>query len=85
MATKKRNPENTAVSVSLPKELLARMDARARSLGLNRSTYLCRIAETDLRTSGPLVISPVNSKKVDQAILEAAEISLSRAKAKARQ
>lgn len=85
MATKKRNPENTAISLSLPKDLLARIDSRADSLGLSRSNYLCQIAEADLRKPGPLVISPASSIAVIEAVRMGAEHALKSAKAKARQ
>ena len=47
------------VSISLPKELLARIDARAASLSMPRSRYLGLLALIDLDRGGPLRIQPV--------------------------
>ena len=53
---KPRSPQQTAISVSITKELLARIDARASELGLTRSRYLAVIAQIDIEKGGPLTI-----------------------------
>src|SRR5512137_2478912 len=53
---KPRSPEQTAISVSITKELLARIDARANELGLSRSRYIAVIAQIDIAEGGPLTI-----------------------------
>ncbi len=55
---KDRSPDQTAVSISLPKDLLARIDARAKSLGMPRSRYLALLAKTDVEQGGGLVLRP---------------------------
>jgi metal-responsive CopG/Arc/MetJ family transcriptional regulator len=42
----------TAFSVSWPEQLLAEVDARVESLGLNRSIYLAALARRDLAAKG---------------------------------
>ena len=49
--------EQTAISVSITKDLLARIDARAAALGLTRSRYLAVVAQQDIEKGGPLVIA----------------------------
>lgn len=49
---KDRAPDQTAVSISLPKDLLTSIDERAAKLGLNRSRYLGLIAQQDLHNPG---------------------------------
>ena len=46
----------TAISVSITKDLLARIDDRANALGLTRSRYLAVIAQIDIDKGGPLTI-----------------------------
>ena len=53
---KERSPEQTAISVSLTKEQLAQIDARADSLNLPRSRYLVLVAQHDIARGGPLTI-----------------------------
>lgn len=56
MTTKPRSAGQTAVSVSLPAELLSQIDARAKRLGLNRSQYLSVLARRDLDERGDLTL-----------------------------
>ena len=53
---KERSPEQTAISVSLTKEQLVQIDARADSLNLPRSRYLVLVAQHDIARGGPLTI-----------------------------
>jgi hypothetical protein len=53
---KPRSPDQTAISVSITRDLLARIDARANALGLTRSRYLAVIAQIDIVRGGPLTI-----------------------------
>jgi hypothetical protein len=67
MAGPQRKPNQTAISVSISVEQLARIDARAAFLGLNRSQYLIQLARKDVSTGGDLIlrdappISPIDS------------------------
>ena len=72
---KERSPDKTAVSISLPKDLLAEIDARARSLGMTRSRYLTFLAQQDLTKGGPLVIPPRETPEPAEPVDFAAEIS----------
>jgi hypothetical protein len=56
MAQKKRSPDQTAVSFSVEKSLLAKIDERAAKFGLSRSTYLAALARADLAKRGGLVL-----------------------------
>lgn len=58
---KARSPDQTAISVSLSKSLLADIDRRAEQLGLSRSQFLAQIARTNIDQGGPLVIAASNS------------------------
>jgi hypothetical protein len=53
---KPRSPEQTAISVSITKDLLIRIDDRADTLGLTRSRYIAIIAQIDIAQGGPLTI-----------------------------
>ena len=53
---KERSPDQTAVSISLPRDLLAKIDTRAAALNMPRSRYLALVAQQDLTKGGPLVI-----------------------------
>ena len=59
---KKRSPDQCAISVSLSKELLADIDARAKALDLSRSQYLSLIARTDIVQGGPLTIPATDAE-----------------------
>ncbi len=56
MAQKRRSPGQTAISLSLEADLLKKIDQRAESLGLNRSTYLSLLARKDIAEKGDLII-----------------------------
>lgn len=56
MTTHSRSDKQTAISVSMTRELLEQVDVRAESLGLNRSQYLSRLAKNDLLDGGDLVL-----------------------------
>ena len=51
-----RSPDQTAISVSITKELLARIDARANELGLSRSRYIAVVTQIDIAKGGSLTI-----------------------------
>ena len=53
---KERSPDQTAISVSISKDLLTLIDARARFFNLSRSRYLAILAQQDLTKGGPLVM-----------------------------
>lgn len=53
-----RSPEQAVVSISLPRELLRRIDARADSLHMPRSRYLSLLAKADVDRGGALQIAP---------------------------
>jgi hypothetical protein len=55
---KDRSPDQTVISISLPRELLARIDERAASLNIPRSRYLALLARTDVDRGGALKIAP---------------------------
>lgn len=50
----KNERELVAASVTFDPDLLAKMDARARELDLNRSQYLRRLAREDLEREGKM-------------------------------
>ena len=58
---KDRSPDQAVISISLPKELLARIDARAASLNMPRSRYLTFLAKSDIERGGALVIAPTGT------------------------
>lgn len=68
MSGPQRAPDQTAISVSIGKELLAKIDARAAGLGLSRSQYLANLARNDVATGGDLLL-----KESSSATLQAAE------------
>jgi hypothetical protein len=51
-----RSEGNTAISVSITKDLLAKIDTRADEVGLTRSRYIAVIAQIDIANGGPLTI-----------------------------
>jgi len=61
---KPRSPGKLAISVSMTEDLLSDLDARAESLGLNRSQYLAQLARNDLAQGGTLILreTPVSYK-----------------------
>lgn len=56
MTTHKRSDHITAISVSIPKDLLALVDQRATSLNMNRSQYLAQLVRGDIIEGGTLTI-----------------------------
>lgn len=46
----------TVVSISMSKDLLAAIDARAKALRLKRADYLRRLAYNDIETGGDFVL-----------------------------
>jgi hypothetical protein len=55
---KERSADQTVVSISLPRDLLEKIDARAESLHMPRSRYLALLAKTDIDRGGAMVIDP---------------------------
>jgi hypothetical protein len=60
---KERSPDQTAISVSIRKDLLAMIDARADSLNMTRSQYLAVLAQHDLSKGGRIVLQPPDPGK----------------------
>ena len=58
-----RSPEQTAISVSITREHLERVDARAASLGLSRSRYIAVATLQDINKGGPLIIAAQDATK----------------------
>jgi hypothetical protein len=58
---KERSPGQTAVSLSISKEVLDRIDARAAALGISRSSYLTLLAQQDLSGTVTFPLPPVAS------------------------
>lgn len=56
MSGPQRKPDQTAISISMSRQLLADLDARASLLGLTRSQYLAQLARNDIATGGGMVI-----------------------------
>lgn len=78
MSVPQRSPDQTAISVSIGKELLVKIDARAASLGLSRSQYLANLARHDVLSGGDLLlkdsssVASVADEMVSAAISESA-------------
>ena len=72
MSGPQRAPDQTAISVSIGKELLTRIDVRAQALGLSRSQYLAQLARNDVARGGDLVLKDApNSTQAAQQTAEA--------------
>ena len=54
---KPRSAAQTAISVSITKDLLTRIDARSTALGLTRSRYIAVVTQQDIDKGGPLTIA----------------------------
>ena len=67
MGATSRRPGQTAISVSLSKELLAKVDERVESLGLSRSQYIVILVRNDLESRGPLKIGEDYPKTGNEA------------------
>lgn len=52
------------MTISLPKELAALLDARAAEVGLNRSEYIRQVLRQDLAKGGNLIIRPSRPGKL---------------------
>jgi hypothetical protein len=52
-------PKQTAISISLPQDLLDRIDTRARELNIPRSRYLAWLAQGDIAKGGAIAITPL--------------------------
>jgi len=65
---RERSSEQTAISVSITKDLLAQIDVRATSLGLTRSRYLAVLAQQDIHTGGPLIIATQDESQLGPPI-----------------
>lgn len=70
-----RSPDQTIVSISLPKELLTMVDDRARSLGMNRSQYLSRVARADVKAGGEWTIVPQGGSAIGSSMDLAREVT----------
>ncbi|MGA1206035.1 MAG: hypothetical protein ACO3ZW_09600, partial [Opitutales bacterium] len=62
---KDRSPDQTVVSISLSRGLLADIDARAASLNMARSRYLASLARKDVLQGGALTIDPDHAPPPD--------------------
>lgn len=76
MVTKLRSPGQTAISVSIPLDLLNQVDGRAKALGLTRSLYLAQLARKDLADRGDLTLreTPPNSTNLTASEAKVVEI-----------
>jgi metal-responsive CopG/Arc/MetJ family transcriptional regulator len=70
MSTKQRSAEQTAISLSLPKQLLTQIDDRAAALGLNRSQYLSVLARNDLAKRPALRLVETYPTSPEEAVAE---------------
>jgi metal-responsive CopG/Arc/MetJ family transcriptional regulator len=70
MSNKQRTAEQTAISISLPKQLLAQIDDRAAALGLNRSQYLNVLARNDLASRAALKLVETYPMTEAEAVAE---------------
>ena len=82
MTEPQRSPSQTAISVSMSRDLLAQIDERAKSLGLNRSQYFALLARGDVAKRGEMVLcestppytgAPPSSASVDNAVGQGVE------------
>lgn len=55
---KERSPSETGISISMPKQLLAEADRRAKALGMKRSEYLQKLIRNDLIKAGVFGVVP---------------------------
>lgn len=82
MTTHTRSENQTAISVSMTRELLAEVDERAKALGLNRSQYLAQLARADLRERRELTLREIpSSARVEALALAGAQLALNDATA----
>ena len=64
MSGPQRKPDQTAISISMSKGLLEKIDQRATALGLTRSQYVGQLARTDVIAGGALTLheTPISYK-----------------------
>jgi len=67
-----RSPGQTAISISMAKEELTAIDARAASLNLPRSKYLALLAQRDIAAGGALTIESSSVSKLADAVVSSA-------------
>jgi hypothetical protein len=72
---KPRSQEQTAISVSITKELLTRIDNRADELGLSRSRYIAVVAQIDIAKGGPLTIPTQGAAQPAPPVALTAEVT----------
>jgi hypothetical protein len=75
MPVKPRSRDQTATSLSLPKELLEQISRRAAALRMSRSQYLCELAINDLAQRPPLVLRESNSTGRALEVIDASAAS----------
>jgi hypothetical protein len=63
MTTHSRGENQTAISVSMTRDLLELVDTRAKALGLNRSQYLAQLARQDIAAKGAIILQEVSAPK----------------------
>jgi hypothetical protein len=71
---KPRSKDQTAISISLSKGLLAEIDDRVKTLGLSRSQFLAQIARKNIDQGGPLVIPAADTTQPSRIVDLKAEI-----------
>jgi metal-responsive CopG/Arc/MetJ family transcriptional regulator len=79
MSGPQRKPDQTAISVSMSKSLLAQIDERATALGITRSQYLTQLARADVLVGGELVLRESSTKhkaSSDQAAAEKKTVAI---------
>jgi hypothetical protein len=74
---KNRSPDQTQISVSLPKDLLVKIEARAKSLNITRSAYFVHLVRNDLREPGSFTLhpepAPIYPLRADEGLIAADE------------
>ena len=60
MSGPRRGQNQTGVSISLTKDLLEEIDARARLLGITRSQYLIQLARRDLAERPEFIVREIS-------------------------
>lgn len=81
MSGPQRAPDQTAISVSIGKELLAKIDLRASALGISRSQYLANLARADVARGGDLVLKEEFSSSPDAQTAEARAVQIAQREA----
>lgn len=67
MVTKARSPGQTAISLSMPEDVVRELDRRAAALHLNRSTFILQLIKQDLAERPDLVLreTPIPGSRTD--------------------